>query len=84
MAIKAFYFICVLTAYGNHFAGIAFIAMQSVYQLLNPDICSWEQNNFIIIDKNVLFTVVPSKSDSDVIFCLQLLSKTLTCTHHLS
>ena len=25
-------------------------------------------------------TVVPTKSDSDVIFCLQLLSKTLTCT----
>ena len=29
-------------------------------------------------------TVVPTKSDSDVIFCLQLLSKTLTCTLHLS
>ena len=29
-------------------------------------------------------TVVPTKSDSDVLFCLQLLSKTLTCTHHLS
>ena len=29
-------------------------------------------------------TVVPTKSDSDVVFCLQLLSKTLTCTHHLS
>ena len=28
--------------------------------------------------------VVPNKSDSDVIFCLQLLSKTLTCTLHLS
>ena len=28
-------------------------------------------------------TVVPTKSDSDVIFCLQLLSKTLTCTLHL-
>ena len=25
-------------------------------------------------------TVVPTKSDSDVIICLQLLSKTLTCT----
>ena len=25
-------------------------------------------------------TVVPTKSDSDVILCLQLLSKTLTCT----
>ena len=29
-------------------------------------------------------TAVPTKSDSDVIFCLQLLSKTLTCTLHLS
>ena len=29
-------------------------------------------------------TVVPTKSDSDVIFCLQLLSKTLTCTLHLN
>ena len=28
-------------------------------------------------------TVMPAKSDSDVIFCLQLFSKTLTCTHHL-
>ena len=28
-------------------------------------------------------TVVPTKSDSDVILCLQLLSKTLTCTLHL-
>ena len=29
-------------------------------------------------------TVMPTKSDSDVMFCLQLLSKTLTCTLHLS
>ena len=29
-------------------------------------------------------TVVPTKSDSDLILCLQLLSKTLTCTLHLS
>ena len=28
--------------------------------------------------------VVPNKSDSDVVFCLQLLSKTLTCKLHLS
>ena len=28
-------------------------------------------------------TVLPAKSDSDVVFCLQLLSKTLTCTLHL-
>ena len=29
-------------------------------------------------------TVMPAKSDSDVVFCLQLLSKTLTCTLHLN
>ena len=29
-------------------------------------------------------TVVPTKSDRDVILCLQLLSKILTCTLHLS
>ena len=29
-------------------------------------------------------TVMPTKSDSDVVFCLQLLSKTSTCTLHLS
>ena len=31
-----------------------------------------------------LYTVVPTKCDSDIILCLQLLSKTLTCTLHLS
>ena len=29
-------------------------------------------------------TTVPNKSDSDVIVCLQLLSKTLNCTLHMS
>ena len=29
-------------------------------------------------------TVLPAKSDNDVIFCLQLLSKTLIFTLHLS
>ena len=33
---------------------------------------------------NTNATVLPAKSDSDVVFCLQLLSKTLTCTLHLS
>ena len=28
-------------------------------------------------------TVVPTKSDSDIIFCLQLLSQIQTCTPHL-
>ena len=34
--------------------------------------------------KKKKITVVPTKSDSDEMFCLQLLSKTLTCTLHLS
>ena len=36
------------------------------------------------VNKQAGITVVPTKSDSDVIFCLQLLSKILTCTLHLS
>ena len=39
------------------------------------------QNTIIISD---IPTVVPAKSDSDIIFRLQLLSKILTCTLHLS
>ena len=38
-------------------------------------------NKQIAPDKS---TVVPTKSGSDIIFCLQLLSKTLTCIRHLS
>ena len=34
--------------------------------------------------KSESLTAVPTKSDSDVLLCLQLLSKTLTCTLHLS
>ena len=30
----------------------------------------------------LMFTVVPTKSDSDIIFCLQFLSQILTCTPH--
>ena len=33
---------------------------------------------------NSTFTVVPTKSDSYKIFCLQFLSKTFPCTPHLS
>ena len=38
------------------------------------------------LHKPVVFrlTVMPTKSDSDVTFCLQLFSKTLTFTLHLS
>ena len=34
--------------------------------------------------KSKIATVLPTKSDSNVILCLQLLSKILTCTPHLS
>ena len=37
-----------------------------------------------IKEETMIATVVPTKSDSDVIFCLQLLGKTLACTLHLS
>ena len=38
----------------------------------------------IMTTSSMINTVVPTKSDSDVILCLQLLSKTLTCTLYLS
>ena len=37
-----------------------------------------------LMRKYLLSTVVPTENDSDVIFCLQLLSKILTCTLYLS
>ena len=37
-----------------------------------------------VTDNTCTCTVVPIKSDSDDIFCLQLLSKSLSCTLHLS
>ena len=51
--------------------------------------CLLRQNRFsekeIQYDwENITFTVVPTKSDSNIVFCLQLLSKTSTCTHHVS
>ena len=39
-------------------------------------------SQWLILPK--LTTVVPTKSDNNVILCLQLLSKTLTCTLHFS
>ena len=41
---------------------------------------TWE----ILSDRAQAATVVPTKSDSDLILCLQLLSKTLTFTLNLS
>ena len=58
-----------------------------IYNYANPFCCTLlylfrrnATNRYIIYSS----TVVPNKSDSDVLFCLQLLSKTLTCTLHLS
>ena len=45
---------------------------------------NWHTCNNSKHEQDPLYTVVPAKSDSDVIFCLQLLSKTLICTFHLS
>ena len=48
----------------------------------------YEKECFILLMKTYLLrvliasTVVPTKSDIDVIFCLQMLSKTLICTLH--
>ena len=38
---------------------------------------------FELLIIRVKTTVLPAKSDGDVVFCLQLLSKTSTCTLHL-
>ena len=51
--------------------------------------CCWKKNTWMFILKvysvnKSLSTVMPTKSDSDVIFCLQLLRKTFNCTLHLS
>ena len=43
-------------------------------------VCRVSVNNDFLEDS----TVVPNKSDSDVMLRLQFLSKTLTCTLHLS
>ena len=46
----------------------------------------WLALLFISIVNNTIFQlsiVVPTKSDSDIVFCLQLLSQILTCTPHL-
>ena len=38
----------------------------------------------IVYNTGYQSTVVPTKSDSEAMLCLQLLSKTLMCTLHLS
>ena len=51
------------------------------YNEIIPD--TFEPDNIHALKLQYL-TVLPAKSDSDAMFCLQLLSKTLACTHHLS
>ena len=43
--------------------------------------CVWFSICCVVL--GVVSTVVPTKSDSDVILCLQLLSKTITCNAKL-
>ena len=49
------------------------------FVIFGPSSKNWE-----LFIKIYIASVVPTKSNSGVILCLQLLSKTLTCTHHLS
>ena len=44
--------------------------------------CTMRQISKKYLTNNI--TVLPAKSDSGVRFCIQLLSKILTCTHHMS
>ena len=44
----------------------------------------FEVNDMLSINPAYSTTVMSTKSDSDIIFCLQLLSKTFTCTLHFS
>ena len=47
-------------------------------------ICHFVNLNVLPSSPRNMRTVVPTKSDSDIILCLQLLSKTLMCALHLS
>ena len=57
-----------------------------IYMFLSNIPSSGDIYSCLLVGCRVHATVVPAKSDSDVIFCQQLvrLSKTLTCTSHLS
>ena len=58
--------------------------MYSIHLFFSKEIKFWTFSEKNHIKKVNIPTVMPTKSDSDVILCLQLLSKTLTCTLHLS
>ena len=57
-----------------------------LYYILVQSVCFWENYDLIYIWESNMISpiVVPTKSDSDVIFYLPLLSKEKTCTLHLS
>ena len=50
---------------------------------LNETVLLSNPNTDRNMDKKKTFTVLPAKSDSDVVFCLQLLRKTLHVTFTL-
>ena len=52
--------------------------------LLNMPAWCFDFNVYKRANVNMVITVEPTKSDSDVIFCLQLISKTFICTINLS
>ena len=64
----------------------AYILRRFVFRFydMTAGIVNVDFHNNVVFDKLGLVIVVPTKRDSYVVFCLQLLSKTLTCTLHLS
>ena len=54
------------------------VTLQLFLKLFCSNVLIWR------ITTTITGTVLPTKSDSNVILCLHLLSKTLTCTLHLS
>ena len=59
------------------------VSLSACYQLANDSLTK-NVDNFPKQMNAYITTVITTKSDCDVILCLQLLSKTLTCTLHLS
>ena len=57
----------------KHYAFYALYTYVFIYMLI-----------VVALDETNIYTVVSTNNDSDVIVCLQLLSKTLTCTLHMS
>ena len=66
----------------NHLQQIIHIKSQALLGLRSKQ--SLSDQTELSSRVGIFVTVVPTESDSDVIFCLQLISKTLTCTLQLS